>query len=44
MTAVRRKANAHSVVICGLIKKSVMLIKINPRGKIDSNFFAYEFQ
>ena len=42
ITAALRKANAHSVVICGLIKKSIMLIKIDPRGKIDLNFFAYE--
>ena len=41
VTAVLRKANAHSVVICRLMKKS-MQIKIDPRGKIDLNFFAYE--
>ena len=39
--AVLRKSNAHSVVICRLIKKSIMQIKIDPRGKIDSNF-VYE--
>ena len=41
ITAVLRKANAHSVVICSFIKKSVIYIKIDPRGKIDLNF-AYE--
>ena len=41
--AVLRKANAHSVFICRLIKKSIMQMKIDPRGKIDSNFFAYSF-
>ena len=39
--AVLRKSNAHSVVIFRLIKKSIMQIKIDPRGKIDSNF-VYE--
>ena len=39
--AVLRKANAHSVVIYRLIKKSIIKIKkIDPRGKIDSNFFT----
>ena len=39
ITAVLRKANAHSVVICRLIKKSIMQIKIDRRrGKIDSGF------
>ena len=42
ITAVLRKVNAHSVAICRLIKKSIMKIKIDPRGKIDLNFFAYE--
>ena len=37
-----RKANVHSVAVCRLIKKSIMQIKIGPRGKINSNFFAYE--
>ena len=37
--AVLRKANAYSVVICRLIKNNVN--KMDPRGKIDSNF-AYE--
>ena len=43
ITGVLRKANAHLVVICRLIKKSIMQMKIYPRGKIDSNFFAHEF-
>ena len=42
ITAVLRKANAHSVVICRLIKKSIMQVKTDPRGKIDKNFFTYE--
>ena len=42
ITAVLRKSNAHSAVICRLIKKSIKYIKIDSRGKIDSNFFAYE--
>ena len=41
--AVLRKVNAHAVVICRLIEKSIMQIKTDPRGKIDSNLFAYEF-
>ena len=42
ITAVLRKANAHSVLIYRLTKKSIIEIKIVPRrGKIDSNF-AYE--
>ena len=41
ITAVLRKANAYSVVICRLIKKSIMYIKIDPRGITDSNF-VYE--
>ena len=44
ITAVLRKANADSVVICGLIKKLTMQMKTYPRGKIDSNFLAHEFQ
>ena len=43
ITAVLRKANAHSVVICRLIKKSIIQMKSDPREKIDSNFFAYSF-
>ena len=38
ITAVLIKANAHSVVICRLIKK---INNVDPRGKLDSNF-AYE--
>ena len=41
ITPVLRKANAHSVVIWRLIKKSIKQIKIDKRGKIDSNS-AYE--
>ena len=41
--AVLRKSNTHSVATYRLIKKPIMLIKIDPRGKIDSNVFAYEF-
>ena len=41
--AVLRKANVHLVVIYRLIKKSIMSIKIHPRGKIDSNSFPDEF-
>ena len=41
--AVLRKANVHSVVICRLIKKINNVNKSRSRGKIDSNFFAYEF-
>ena len=41
ITAVLRKANAYSVVICRLTKKSIMYIKIDPRGITDSNF-VYE--
>ena len=40
---VLRIANAHSVVIRRSIKKSIMYIKIDPKEKIDSKFFAYEF-
>ena len=39
ITAMLRKANAHSVVICTFIKNNVN--KKDPRGKTDSNF-AYE--
>ena len=42
ITTVLRKTNAHSVGICRLIKKSIMSIKTDPRGKINSNFFAHE--
>ena len=41
ITAVLGKAYAHSFVICRLIKKTIMEIKMDPREKIDSNFFAY---
>ena len=40
ITAMLRKANAHSVVICTFIKNN-NVNKKDPRGKTDSNF-AYE--
>ena len=40
--AVLRKANAHLVVICRLIKKSTMQTKKDPRRKTDSDFDFYQ--